>query len=160
MTEINVHLSSEEKKSKGDMTAALEYLKCLLWSSDDAHSVYHPLPPRVKLGQMERFYANICENHQKFELKQVLQCLSPLRLLACWAATHTWFHFMLLLVTNWGNHLKYGAMTRLCILCDINHVKQTAIPRKEARRKYTKSFSTQDIWRVALVMLCFLPPTW
>lgn len=64
------------------MTATMEYLKCLLWSRDNAHSIYHPLP-RGKLGQMERFYANICESHQKLELKQVLQCLSPLRLLPC-----------------------------------------------------------------------------
>lgn len=77
MIEINVDLGSEEKKMKGDMIAILEYLKCLLWSRGQTHSLQLP---RAKLGQIERRYANVWETHRKLELKQVLWCLSPLRL--------------------------------------------------------------------------------
>ena len=75
---------------------------------------------------------------------------------SCWPATHARFHFVLSLVMNWGNYLNCGAVTRLCLFCDLNCGNQTkTICRKETRKKYTKRFSTCDSWTVELCMLLF-----
>lgn len=75
---------------------------------------------------------------------------------SCWPATHARFHFVLSLVMNWGNYLNCGAVTRLCLFCDLNCGNQTkTICRKETRKKYTKRFSTCDSWTVELRMLLF-----